>query len=108
MTTDTPGESGLQVERTSLAWNRTALTAAALGATTLRAGITQHSVLDLLATGVSLTAGIVMYVCSRWRSPRGDVGVVLVSRTAVLLAATSAVLAGLVATAALTAHALSY
>ena len=108
MTAGRAGESGLQAERTSLAWNRTALTAAALGATTVRASITDRSTLHLIATGVSLGAAITMYVCSRWRRPSSRPGEAPAGRTAILIAAVSAVLAGLAATVVLVVDAARY
>jgi len=108
MTTGTPAESGLQFERTSLAWNRTALTAVALGATTVRAGVSEHSVLDLVATVVSLVAGIAMYLCSRRSRSRRAVEEAPVGRRMIQLAATSAVVAVLCASAAIAVHALGY
>lgn len=108
MTSAPAGQPGLQLERTSLAWNRTALTAAALGATTARTGITDRSVLDLIATAVSLVAALTMYACSRRRHPaHSSTGDIPAGRTAILIAAVSAAAATAAATVVLLVHAVS-
>jgi uncharacterized membrane protein YidH (DUF202 family) len=107
MTIDPPGEASHQSERTYLAWNRTALTAVVLGATTAKSGITDHSTADLAATVVSAIAACTTYVCSRWRHPQRRITDAPVGRTAILISAVSVVLAALAATIALVIDAAS-
>lgn len=52
---------GLQPERTSLAWQRTALAAAALGVAMLKAWTANRTIVDVIASCLYLSAAILMY-----------------------------------------------
>ena len=56
MTHEPPGAAGLQVERTSLAWARTALAASIAALIVTRYGVVRHEAL-LTASGVLLLVG---------------------------------------------------
>ncbi len=59
---------GLQPERTSLAWHRTALTGMALLGTVAKVAADQHSVLAVVCAVVVLANGVTAVVCGRLRA----------------------------------------
>jgi uncharacterized membrane protein YidH (DUF202 family) len=90
------GPTGLAAERTALAWTRTALTAAAVGATALKAGLDRDDKLDLVACGFAFAAALVLYVCGqgrrRTRGPMPSVGIPPAMRLAVFACVLAGVL----------------
>lgn len=94
---------GLQLERTRLAWMRTALSAAAFGGIALKAGLSHHVVADLVAAGCALAAAIGFYLAGHLRrfppsAPvLAPVGVMMrIAVVACLCAATSTLVAVIV------------
>jgi uncharacterized membrane protein YidH (DUF202 family) len=65
-----PSRRGTPVERTGLAWRRTALAAAGFAAVALKAAINHQGVLDSLTAGVAMLAAITLYLCGRMRESR--------------------------------------
>lgn len=85
-------DSGLQPERTTLAWQRTSLSAAVAAVLLLRSGIAQAAPLQI-AAGVSLAAALVLAgLASRAPAPTGS------RRWLMLLTTVASVFAGLLTT----------
>jgi membrane carboxypeptidase/penicillin-binding protein len=59
--------NGLSVERTSLAWSRSALSAATLAAVTVRAGISRADPWSIVPIIMGTGAAVVLYLCGRLR-----------------------------------------
>jgi hypothetical protein len=62
-------DPGLQPERTALAWQRTALSAAVTAVLLLRGGLTRHAPLEIVA-GVCAAAAVVLSAVAMVRVPR--------------------------------------
>jgi uncharacterized membrane protein YidH (DUF202 family) len=80
-------DPGLQPERTVLAWQRTSLSAAVVGALLLRTGILRGSPLDLVGAGCAAAVLVLTWVLGNRSRERGAApGMLLV--TAVCVCAT--------------------
>ena len=62
--------AGTPVERTGLAWRRTALAAAAFAAVALKADINHQGALDSVTASLAMLAAVTLYLCGRLRDAR--------------------------------------
>lgn len=86
MAADRPG---LQTERTALSWLRTALTALALAAVSLKTALSNHHVGSLVSASLAALAAATLYLGGMSRSAPGGERAVLVAAVAVLAAVTA-------------------
>ncbi|WP_033293997.1 DUF202 domain-containing protein [Amycolatopsis jejuensis] len=82
----TARDPGLQPERTSLAWQRTGLSAAVVAVLLLRNGLTHGSILDSAAGLCAVAAMLVSWLASRNRGARGVPVMAMITMTGTVCA----------------------
>ena len=95
--------AGLQPERTSMAWTRTALSAGALAGTLVKVAADERSTIDYVCAAVAAAAGLMIYACGRSRALHAGLAP-SVPRRLVVLAMAAALVANLAALVVIVGH----